>query len=240
MSVVHIFSSSRQELRGKQARVWTKAVQDVGLDLDPYDCKASYVCGMLRQFIGAAGMQLGHDYHLGALVEAACAVELLGSCYKGEDSGDRIGEGVRYLEAVGPPYDGSVHHPESSLAGWVRDIRNFGAHGTVHRKHVTLDRVLTVWLLRSLARALDAFWASGGDRHRHQCFARVPITPLYTEGEPLFVREVQDHLAQGLMPGEKLDYEVSWRPLQSWEDQPTADAFRVVFLNASPAVTGTG
>ncbi|SRR6266542_963330 len=241
MSVAHIFSSSRQALPEKQARVWTKASQEVRLDLDPYDCKGSYVCGMLRQYVGAAGLQLGHDYHLGALVSAAIAVELLGLCCKGEDSGDLIRDGVRYLEGVGPPYPGPVHHPETSLARWLRDIRNFGAHGAVHRKPVTLDRVLTVWLLRSLSQALDAFWAGGGDGRRHQCFARARIIPLYTEGKPLFVREVQEHLAKGLMPGAKLDHETSWLPRQSWEDQSPAGAFRLVFLdNASPPVTGTG
>jgi len=45
---------------------------------DPYACKASYVCGMVRQFIEAAGLQLRRQYHVGAPVSAASATELLG------------------------------------------------------------------------------------------------------------------------------------------------------------------
>ena len=73
MSVPSIFAGSRRELRGKQVRVWTQAIQDLELDLDPYDCKASYVCGVLRQFIEAGGLQLASQYHVGALVAAASA-----------------------------------------------------------------------------------------------------------------------------------------------------------------------
>jgi hypothetical protein len=199
LSVADNLSSSRQELRGEQGRVWTQAVQDVGLDLDSYACKASYVCGMLRQFIEVAGLQLGREYHVEALVSAASGAELLGWCYEG-DPENRLRDGVEYLEAVGPPYIGSVHHPAANLADWVCNVRNFGAHGAAPGKHLALDRVLTVWLLRSLARALDIFWINEGDRRRHECFARVAIIPLYTEGKPIFVRDVQHHLAKRLMP----------------------------------------
>lgn len=65
VSVAHILASNRKELSGEEHRVWTQAVRDLGLGLHPYDCKASYVCGMLRQFIEAAGLQLGHQYHVG-------------------------------------------------------------------------------------------------------------------------------------------------------------------------------
>jgi hypothetical protein len=215
----------------------TQAVRDLGLDLDPYDCKASYVCGVLRQFIEAAGMQLGHEYHVGALASAASAAELLGWCYIG-DPENRLRNGVEYLEAVGPPYPGTIHHPTANLAEWVRGVRNFGAHGAAHGKHLILDRVLTVWLLRSLARALDVFWVKESDLGRHQRFAGAVITPLYTEGRPIFVRGVQRHLKKGLMPGAGLDHEASWRPRQPWEDHSPAGVVRMVPLS-SPAVTGT-
>jgi hypothetical protein len=243
MSVAHILSSNRQELPGEQRRVWTQAVRDLGLDLHPYDCKASYVCGMLRQFIEAAGMQLGHQYHVGALVSAASAVELLGWCCTGATSSKdepwkRLRDGVRFLEAIGPPYPGTVHHPAADLVGWVRSVRNFGAHGAAHDEHLILDRVLTGWLLRSLARALDVFWVKEGDLGRHQRFARAAIIPLYTEGKPIFVRDVQRHLEEGLMPGARLDHDASWRPQQPREDHSPAGVVRMVPLS-SPAVTGT-
>jgi hypothetical protein len=245
VSVAHILSSSRQPLPGEQAHLWSQAAQDLGLNLDPYTCKASYVCGMLRQFIEAAGMQLGHQYHVGALVSAASAAELLGWCCTGatnskDEPWKRLRDGVRYLEAVGPPYPGTVHDPAADLVRWVRSIRNFGAHGAAHdeHEHLILDRVLTVWLLRSLARALDVFWVKEGDLGRHQRFARAAITPLYTEGKPIFVRDVQHHLEKGLTPGARLDHEASWRPHQPWEHHPPAGVVRMVPLS-SPAVTGT-
>ena len=114
MSIDRTFSSSRQELHGKQARLWTQGVQDLRLDLDPYDCKAAYVCGMLRQFIEAAGLQLANEYHVGALVSAASATELLGWCYK-HDPGNQIEDGIAYLRTVGPPYPGPVHQHAEDL-----------------------------------------------------------------------------------------------------------------------------
>jgi hypothetical protein len=156
--------------------------------------------------------------------------------YKG-DPKNRLRDGVAYLEVVGPPYPGMIHHPTANLAEWLRSVRNFGAHGAAQGKHPILDRVLTVWLLRSLARALDVFWVKEGDLNRHQRFARAAITPLYTEGKPIFVRGVQHHLEQGLMPGAGLDHEASWRPHQSWEDHPPTGVVRMVPVS-SPAVTG--
>jgi hypothetical protein len=162
VSVAHILSSSSKPLHGVQDRLWSQAVRDLKLDLDPYTCKASYVCGMLRQFIEAAGLQLGCEYHVGALVSAASAAELVGWCCKGTTStdhpGKRLGDGVWYLQEVGPPYHGSIHQPATDLAGWVRNVRNFGAHGAAHSERLALDRVLTVRLLRSLLR----HWTSSG------------------------------------------------------------------------------
>jgi hypothetical protein len=243
VSLVDIFSSTLKKLPGEQGRVWTQAVQDLGLDLEPYACKASYVCGMLRQFIEAAGLQLAHEYHVGALVSAASAAELLGWCCTGatnskDEPSKRLRQGVEYLQRVGPSYVGSDHQPVADLVGRVRELRNFGAHGAAHGEHLILDRSLIVWLLRSLSGALDAFWVDDGDQRRRECFARAAIIPLYTEGKPIFVHNVQHHLANGLMPGAELDHEASWRPRQPWEDHTPRGVVRVVSLS-SPAVTGT-
>jgi hypothetical protein len=237
VNIDHTFSRSRQELHGKQARLWTQGVQDLRLDLDPYDCKAAYVSGMLRQFIEAAGLQLANEYHVGALVSAASAAELLGWCCK-HDPGNQIEDGVAYLQNVGPPYLGPIPQHAENLRAWVREVRNFGAHGGSHGKRLTLDQVLTMWLLRSLAVALDAFWADDEDQCRHESFARAAITPLYSEGEPIFVCQVQRHLAQGLRLGEELDHQSSWRPSQPWEEQSAAGGRTFISTN-TPAATGT-
>jgi hypothetical protein len=140
---------------------------------------------MLRQFMEAASLQMTHDYHLGALVSAASAAELLGWCSAGATSTDQAGKrlraGVRFLEGVGPAYRGSDQRPEADLVGRVYNLRNFGAHGAAHGKQLTLDRALTMWLLRSLTRALDGFWASDGDQRRHQRSPR-PRSPPSTPG----------------------------------------------------------
>jgi hypothetical protein len=192
---------------------------------------------MLRQFIEVAGLQLASEYHVGALVSAASAAELLGWCNR-HDPENRLEDGAEYLVSVGPSYPGPVHQRAADLVAWVREVRNFGAHGAFQSRKLTLDRVLTVWLLRSLALALDAFWTDNGDRCRHQCFARAAITPLYSEGEPIFVRSVQHHLAEGLRLGEKLEHEKSWRLPQPWEEQSPAEGWTFVSTSA-PAVTGT-
>ncbi|HEY3036743.1 MAG TPA: hypothetical protein VGJ54_19055, partial [Streptosporangiaceae bacterium] len=88
------------------------------------------------------------------------------------------------------------------------------------------------------SQALDVFWANEGDQSRHQRFARAAITPLYTRGEPIFVREVHDHLAKGLMPGVQLDHEATWRPRQPWEEQTPSGTWTVVHTGG-PAVTGS-
>jgi hypothetical protein len=125
VSIDHTVSSSRQELRGKQARTWTEAVQDLGLDLDPHDCKAAYVCGMLRQFVEAAGLQLASEYHVGALVSAASAAELLGWCYR-HDPENRLEDGAEYLVSVGPSYPGlSI----SARPTWCPGSERFGTSG---------------------------------------------------------------------------------------------------------------
>jgi hypothetical protein len=237
-----LLSSSSRPLPGEQHRVWTQAVRALGLDLDPYTCKASYVCGMLRQFMEAAGLQMSHSNHLGALVSAASAAELLGWCSSGatntDHAGKRLRAGVQLLEQVGPAYRGSDQRSEADLVARLFNLRNFGAHGAAHGKQLVLDQALTMWLLRSLSRALDEFWADSGDLRRHQRFAQAAITPLYTEGKPIFVPEVQEHLAKGNMPGAALAYEETWRPRQPWEDQPPLGVVKEISMS-SPAVTGT-
>jgi hypothetical protein len=53
------------------------------VDLSPYVCKASFTCGVLRELIASAGLCLGQPYHLGALLLALDATELLGRCAGG-------------------------------------------------------------------------------------------------------------------------------------------------------------
>jgi hypothetical protein len=125
VSIGCTFSSSRQELHGKQARVWTRAVQDLGLDLDPYDCKAAYLCGMLRQFIEAAGLQLASEYHVGTLVSAASAAELLGWCYK-NDPDNRLEDGVAYLQTSARP---TLGQSITARANWWPGSAIFGTSG---------------------------------------------------------------------------------------------------------------
>jgi hypothetical protein len=197
---------------------------------------------MLRHFMEAAGLQMTHDFHLGALVSAASAAELVGWCYTGatgsDPAGKRLRAGLRFLEEVGPAYFGSDRRPEVDLVGRVFNLRNFGAHGAAHGKQLILDQALTMWLLRSPRISTRRLLGQQRRQRRQQRFAQATITPLYTRGQPLFVRDVQRHLAEGHMPGAAPAYEATWRPRQPWEDQPPLGIF-VELPTASPAVTGT-
>jgi hypothetical protein len=88
---------------------------------------------MLRQFREAASLQMAHDYHLGALVSAASAAELLGWCYTGATASDhaakRLRVGLRFLEGIGPSYAGSDRRLATDVVGRVFNLRNFGRTG---------------------------------------------------------------------------------------------------------------
>jgi hypothetical protein len=166
MNPAEVLSSTSRPLPGQQHRVWTQAVRDLRLDLDPYTCKASYVCGMLRQFMEAAGLQMSRDYHLGALVSAASAAELLGWCSTGatttDHAGKRLRAGVLLLEQAGPAYRGSDQQPEADLVARVFNLRNFGAHGAAHGKQLILDRALMSTASESLQRLPSNLPTCGG------------------------------------------------------------------------------
>jgi hypothetical protein len=83
---------------------------------------------------------MAHDYHLGALVSAASAAELLGWCYTGATASDhaakRLRVGLRFLEGIGPSYAGSDRRLATDVVGRVFNLRNFGAHGAAHGKRL--------------------------------------------------------------------------------------------------------
>jgi hypothetical protein len=70
----------------------------------------------------------------------------------------RLRAGLRFLEGIGPSCAGSDRRLATDV-GRVFNLRNFGAHGAAHGKRLVLDRALALWLVRSLATALDGFWA---------------------------------------------------------------------------------
>jgi len=160
-----------------------------------------------------------------AIVLAADGAELIGRCYRGdqgkEDATKRLRDGLKYLRSIDPEpglIDG--HRLPPDLVDRIIAQRLFGAHGAAydqkyHGKGVILDQMITKWLLRGLARALNEFWKPEGSRERHKLFARAAIQPLYvflsTGREPVFVRGIQTHLQAGRQPGEQIPHEEAWR-----------------------------
>jgi hypothetical protein len=81
---------------------------------------------------------------------------------------------------------------------------------------MTFTRELMIRLLQLLVLALNCFWQVDEDSDdRLTKFARAEISPMVTriEGrqEPVYVRDVQRLLASGVLPGDRLDHEESWR-----------------------------
>jgi hypothetical protein len=99
-------------------------------------------------------------------------------------------------------------------------LRNFLGHGAASSTPgMTFTRELTIRLLQLLALALNRFWqADQNSEDRLTKFARAEISPMVTiiEGrrEPVYVQDVQRLLAGGVLPGDRIDHEASWRPLR--------------------------
>jgi hypothetical protein len=190
------------------------------MGLLPYVSKASFTCGVLREMLASSGLCLARNYHLGALFLALDATELVGRCVGGfrEQRGQaaqRLRESLRYLHSI-DPRPGSLGYSIKEIVG----LRNFIGHGAASaRPGMSFTKELTARLLQLLALALNRFWqVDHGAEDRFSRFARAEITPLVTviEGrhEPVYVRDVQRLLASGVMPGDRLDHEASWRPLR--------------------------
>jgi hypothetical protein len=187
------------------------------MGLSPYVCKASFTCGVLRELLASAGLCLGQSHYLGALFLALDATELLGRCAGGfreqpRQAGQRLRAGLEYLQRIDPQPDSLAYSVEA-----IVDLRNFLGHGAASSKPgMTFTRELIVRLLQLLASALNRFWQANEDAEdRLTKFARAEISPMVTstEGrvEPVYVRDVQRLLASGVMPGDRLDHEESWR-----------------------------
>jgi hypothetical protein len=97
------------------------------------------------------------------------------------------------------------------------DLRNFLGHGAASAKPgMTFTRELTIRLLQLLALAMNRFWQVDYDSEDGLTkFAQAEISPLVTvlEGrhEPVYVRDIQRLLASGVLPGDHIDHEESWR-----------------------------
>ncbi|MET7684776.1 hypothetical protein [Streptomyces sp. NPDC005423] len=205
---------------------WDDAAQMTGLD--PYVCKASYVCGVMREFMQASGANFEHNYHLGSLFLALDATELLGRIVSGKRGTDGSTEvlrtGVRYLEGHADPQARPLPH---SAAQYVK-LRNFVGHGAAQlARPVAFTPDSTQLLLRHLAHVLNMMWK---DPSLSANLAAAEIHPLFTvvkgSRQPVYVRDIQEHLKTS-QPADGLEHE-SWRYDEA------------VFLdNSSPSGSGT-
>ncbi|TRO56315.1 hypothetical protein [Streptomyces sp. IB201691-2A2] len=212
---------------------WDKVALTTGLD--PYACKASYICGAMREFMQASGLNLANGYHLGALFLALDAAELLGQVLTGarRDQGDpryvgpakALACGVRHLRDHPDPQVAPLpHRPQH-----YEDLRNFAGHGATHlppKRHFRYDS--TRLLLWHLAHALNTMWE---DTNLPTKLAAAEIHPVWTtrkgKPKPVYVTEVQDHLKTS-RPGDRLAHDKSWQ----WTVMSVS--------TSSPPVTGRG
>jgi hypothetical protein len=193
------------------------------MELSPYVCKASFTCGVLRELLASSGLCLSERYHLGALFLALDATELVGRCAGGfrerrGEAGERLRAGLRHLESI-DPVPGSLGYSVEDII----KLRHFLGHGAASAMPgMTFSRELMIRLLQLLALALNRFWRIDVDEdseERLSRFARAEVSPMVTviedQLEPVYVRDVQRLLASGVMPGDRLNHERSWRPLRS-------------------------
>jgi hypothetical protein len=198
---------------------WEDAARATGLR--PYECKASYICGAMRELMQASGRNLESRYHLGALFLALDATELLGRVVSGarrttssrRSRPDELGasealrRGVKYLNDHADPQATPLPH---SPQDYVR-LRNFAGHGATYlARGVDFDPDSTRLLLRHLAHALNTMW---DDPTLPARLAAVEIHPVYSEvngiRQPVYVHDVQEHLKENL-PGDVPRHD-SWR-----------------------------
>ncbi|MFF7251383.1 hypothetical protein ACFZBU_46910 [Embleya sp. NPDC008237] len=210
---------------------WNKAAGVTGLE--SYECKAFYICGVMREFIQTSGLTLKSDYHLGALFAALNAAELLGRVVCGarrkgareKSATDALRLGLEYLEEHKGPLAEDLRLSRDEYV----NLRNFAGHGATYLPTgVRFDPDSTRLLLVRLAHALDTMWS---DTDLPDNLAAVEIHPVWThvkgKPEPVYVRNVRAHLVTK-SPSEGLDHADSWRT-------------RIVSLDASsPPVTGRG
>ncbi|MER6375917.1 hypothetical protein ABT255_48165 [Streptomyces mirabilis] len=213
---------------------WDQAARAVGLRA--YECKASYICGAMREFMQASGLNLEKEYHLGALFMALDATELLGRVVSGArhptnrrrkgpgelGATETLRRGVKYLKT---PQATSLPHSPQEYA----NLRNFAGHGATYlAQGVSFDPDSTRLLLQHLAHALNTMW---DDPAVPTKLAAVEIHPVYSEAsgsrQPVYVHDVQEHLKKH-RPGDGLLH-------NAWQE----DHDDIVLLdNSSPAVTG--
>jgi hypothetical protein len=205
---------------------WDDAAQIAGLD--PYVCKASYVCGVMREFMQASGLNFEHNYHLGSLFLALDATELLGRIVSGKRGTDGSTEvlrtGVRYLEGHADPQARPLPH---SAAQYVK-LRNFAGHGAAQlARSVAFTPDSTQLLLRHLAYVLNTVWK---DPSLSANLAAAEIHPLFTvvkgSRQPVYVRDIQEHLMTS-QPADGLEHDY-WR----YDEAAILD-------NSSPSASGT-
>jgi hypothetical protein len=216
-----VIAGGERRLSDEQQLVWEPIAAT--LDLLPYTCKALYVCGLLRQRLEAAGLNLGNGFLLDAQSSAFGATELLGQCVGGIEQIDRVtakrfNEALPYLASLDP----SSNPPEivDLSSNGVYRLRCFIDHGAAaidEDSRFTLPSI--IWLLRRLAQALDHFWEANNDLDgRLDRFARAAIRPLFArstnppEAFVPFIEDTRIFFALGGRPGTPLRFDDSWRP----------------------------
>jgi hypothetical protein len=182
---------------------WVAVVSSLShLNLTPFEAKALYVFGLMRQLAeGSISHQGSRD--LVAFVLLADAAEAFGRCLTGcqkenSGSGDRLRYGLKQLERRDD--DGEFR----TMFGLytvddIKAMRNFTTHGgTTPGKNGILDAHLSALLLNRFGDELTDYWvrlSQDGNAERTM-LAEARIRPLFTGGKPVFIEDMFDMMTK--------------------------------------------
>jgi len=180
---------------------WAQVGRRAGVH-DPYQAKAAFVCGAVREFLTAAHLCSDARASLGASLLLMPPLEVFGRCVTGDGADGRrvrIREGVDLLNQL---QRGTVATPLDAEP--IRRLRNFLAGGAVAMDPddpASLDQPTINQLGRGLALALDQYWS---DYERRASFAATKLTALQAAGNPVYIADMAGHLASGHRPSHGL------------------------------------
>ena len=177
--------------------IWVRVTSSLpDLRITAFEAKALYAFALMRQLAESSARLHDSSLHLPSLVLIADAIEALGRCLSGcqketRGSTARLRSGLEQLER---------RRAFTTMFGLyevaeVMGMRNFTTHGgTTPNVDPTpkLDAHLSVLLLGLFGNELTAYWdrlKQVGNPERDM-LAQARIRPLYTNGDPIFVRDM--------------------------------------------------
>ncbi|MGC0420115.1 hypothetical protein [Embleya sp. AB8] len=193
-----------------EAEVWAPVSGRYGVPA--YGCKYLYTAGVLREFIGAAGLLVGQGQYFAAASLSLNGAELVGRCVSERtEQGvtQRLRNGLGYLENLEAAAAGEQLPEADALV----KLRGFTAHPTLEPpvgSELQFSHAAFGYLLDRLALAADRLWTDA-DASVVRKFSGAKIAPMRADGDNRYVETLLAHIDAGHTPGTRIPYEESWR-----------------------------